>query len=155
MSLTEHQGIAGRLTLRLYSAASGALVEERTAHNDITIHGRQLVARLFNPQNAATPIARISRICVGGGDRAFNAQDNDLAAKIGGTPIRKVEEDTVAGPRRLLRLIGELGEKDCNGELREAGLFTEEEDVMYNRVIFKPINKSAEFKLTLVWEITF
>jgi hypothetical protein len=55
----------------------------------------------------------------------------------------------------MLRLTGELGEDECNGELREAGLFTAKDEVMYNRVTFKPVNKSSEFKLTLVWEITF
>ena len=42
----------------------------------------------------------------------------------------------------------------CNAELREAGLFTED-GVMYNRVTFDTITKSDQFKLTLVWEITF
>jgi hypothetical protein len=38
-------------------------------------------------------------------------------------------------------------------------LFTGERDsktaVMYNRVVFPVISKSADFKLTLIWEILF
>jgi hypothetical protein len=159
MSIREDLGIAGRLTLRLY-AADGRLAEERVAHNDITLKGRELVARLFNAELSATDIPRVSRIVVGGDDHAFNPADTALGARVGSTRVLSpiVEEtvtDTGGRPRKLLRLTGELGEKDCNGELREAGLFTENEELMYNRVTFKPINKSTEFKLTLVWEITF
>lgn len=157
MSLHETLDITGRLTLRLH-APDGRVVDERVAHNDITIHGRGLVARLFNARVEAE-VPRVSRICVGSGDRAFDAQDNALAAPVGCTPITSVEESTVADaggkPRRRLRITGELGEKDCNAELREAGLFTAKDEVMYNRVTFKPINKSPEFQLTLVWDIIF
>ncbi|HET7462024.1 MAG TPA: hypothetical protein VFJ82_12280 [Longimicrobium sp.] len=158
MSIREDLDIAGRLTLRMYGA-DGRLAEERVAHNDITLKGRELVARLFNADLAATDIPRVSRIVVGGDDHAFNPNDKGLGKRVGSTRITSIaEEDVTDGsgkPRKLLRLTGELGEKDSNAELREAGLFTENEELMYNRVTFKPINKSAEFKLTLVWEITF
>lgn len=159
MSIREDLTIAGRLTLRMYSAADGRLAEERVAHNDITLKGRELVARLFNADLAATDIPRVSRIVVGGDDHAFNPADTALGKRVGSTRISSIVEETVTDsggkPRKLLRLTGELREQDSNAELREAGLFTENEELMYNRVTFKPINKSAEFKLTLVWEITF
>lgn len=157
MSLREDLNIAGRLTLRLHTA-DGRVAEERVAHNDITLKGRELVARLFNAQLSATDIPRVSRIVVGSDDHTFNAQDTALGKRVGSTRITTITEETVndgTRPRKLLRLTGELAEKDCNAELREAGLFTDGEELMYNRVVFKPINKSAEFKLTLVWEITF
>jgi hypothetical protein len=158
MSLREDLNIAGRLTLRLHTA-DGRLAEERVAHNDITLKGRELVARLFNAQLSATDIPRVSRIVVGSDDHPFNAQDTALGRRVGSTRITTITEETVTDgtgrPRKLLRLTGELREQDSNAELREAGLFTDGEELMYNRVVFKPINKSAEFKLTLVWEITF
>jgi len=158
MSIREDLNIAGRLTLRMYGA-DGRLAEERVAHNDITLKGRELVARLFNADLAATDIPRVSRIVVGGDDHAFNPADTALGKRVGSTKITSIAEETVTDsggkPRKLLRLTGELREQDSNAELREAGLFTENEELMYNRVTFKPINKSAEFKLTLVWEITF
>jgi hypothetical protein len=96
---------------------------------------------------------------VGSGGGAFDPQQNRLEAKVGCTGISSVEESTVTDaserPRRRLRITGELGEGECNGELREAGLFTAGDEVMYNRVVFKPINKSPEFQLTLVWDIIF
>ncbi len=158
MSLHETLDIAGRLTLRLH-AADGRVACERVAHNEITRRGRELVARLFNAELSNTVIPRVSRICVGGGGAAFKAEQNALAAPVGCTPIDRIEEvaftEPGGRPRTLLRITGELGEKDCNAELREAGLFTADDEVMYNRVVFKPINKSPEFRLTLVWEITF
>lgn len=158
MSIREDLSIAGRLTLRLTDAA-GRVAEERVAHNDITLRGRELVARLFNAQLAATDIPRVSVIGVGSDDHAFNPADTALGRRVGSTRVTSIAEETVTDgtgrPRKLLRLTGELGEKDCNDELREAGLFTDNEELMYNRVTFKPINKSTEFKLTLVWEITF
>lgn len=157
MSLHETLDIAGRLTLRLHTP-DGRVVDERTAHNDITIHGRGLVARLFNGTVEAD-VPRVSRICVGSGDRKFDPRDNALQARVGCTPIDSVEEGEVTDAtnrlRRRLRITGQLGEDECNGELREAGLFTAGDEVMYNRVVFKPINKSPEFQLTLVWDIIF
>ncbi len=162
MSLHETLDIAGRLTLRLH--ADGRVVDERVASNDITIHGRSLVARLFNGTLEAEP-PRVSRMCVGGSGDPFDPQSNALGAPIDCVPITSVEETTVtdaAGkPRRRLRITGELGTAQCNGELREAGLFTPQPrsgaatSVMYNRVTFKPINKTPEFQLTLVWDIIF
>lgn len=163
MSVHETMDIAGRLTLRLL-APDGRVVDERVAHNDITIHGRSLVARLFNA-TVETEVPRVSRMCVGSNGDAFDAQKNALGAVVGCVPIAAVEEATVtdAGskPRRRLRITGELGTGQGNGELREAGLFTAaserdpSQEIMYNRVTFKPINKSPEFQLTLVWDILF
>ena len=158
MSLHESLDIAGRLTLRLRTA-DGRPVREVIAHNDITVHGRRLVAQLFNPRMADTGVPRITRICVGSDGKEFDPQDNALGKRVGWTAIDEVEEleatDTGGRPRRMLRMTGELGEGDGNGELREAGLFTDDEQVMYNRVRFPTITKSPEFRLTLVWEITF
>ena len=63
MSLREDLNIAGRLTLRLHTA-DGRVADERVAHNDITLKGRELVARLFNADLVATDIPRVSRIVV-------------------------------------------------------------------------------------------
>ncbi len=63
-------------------------------------------------------------------------------------------------PRKMLRITGHLAEEECNGALREAGLSTKGEaegvdPILYNRVTFDTITKSDQFRLTLVWEITF
>ena len=156
MRMADDLHIAGRLTLRKY-ALDCRLVEKTTVTNDITTTGRLLVARLFNKEKEGDVIGRVSKIYLGTSKDPFNAGQKALVAKIGETDITKVEQSEVPVsnvPRIMLRLTGELREKDCNDELREAGLFTED-GVMYNRVTFDTITKSDQFKLTLVWEITF
>ena len=115
-------------------------------------------------------IPRVSKIGLGGDGTPTRPGDTGLRKPVGLIDIKEVQEDesTVDGkPRTVLRIVGELGEDDCNESLQEAGLFTgcrrrgggrggaRAAPVMYNRVTFAPITKSKEFKLTLVWEITF
>ncbi|HEU0015548.1 MAG TPA: hypothetical protein VFQ45_17865 [Longimicrobium sp.] len=155
MSLHERQDITGRLTLRLH-APDGRVAREQTASNEITPQGRALVAQLFNRDMAATPIARVSQIGLGRNGEKLKAGGTTLNEPIGMTPVRSIEQvpRQPNETRTVLRLTGELAEKEMNGVLQEAGLFTED-GVMYNRVTFAPISKSEQFKLTLVWEITF
>lgn len=153
----EDLNIAGKLTLRK-TTLDGTLVEEIQAHNDITLAGRNLVARLFNKESAALSISRVSKIGVGRSQNKFDPKATTLGEAVGETPVSRIETSEVVDPsgrlRVLLRLIGELGENDCNDALREAALFTED-NVMYNRVAFDTVTKSKQFKLTLVWEILF
>ncbi|HWK88982.1 MAG TPA: hypothetical protein VNP72_03280 [Longimicrobium sp.] len=152
MSLHESQEISGRLTLRLH-APDGRVAHEQTVSNEITPQGRALVAQLFNKEMAATPIARVSQIGLGRSGEKLKAGATTLVDPLGMTPVRSIEQ-VPREPRTVLRLTGELAEKEMNDALQEAGLFTDD-GVMYNRVTFAPINKSEQFKLTLVWEITF
>jgi hypothetical protein len=157
--MTEELNIAGRLTIKKYTP-DNRLIDEIRVHNDITIDGRELIARLFNKENPGD-IKRVSKIRLGRSQDKFNAQQKNLLdpvtnptdGQVWQTDISKIEQSQVQ-ERIMLRLTGELGENDCNDELREAGLFTAD-DVMYNRVTFHTITKSNQFKLTLVWEITF
>lgn len=157
MPLRDDLHIAGRLTIQTHTL-NGELVAETTAHNDITLAGRNLVARLFNKDVKGGQINRVSQMYLGSSKKAFNPADKALAQKIGQTEIKTIKSsqitDAANKPRMQLQLTGELGEKDCNGELREAGLFTTD-GVMYNRVTFDTITKSNQFRLTLVWEVTF
>ena len=159
MNTREDLNIAGQLTLRK-TTLDGQLVEEITVHNDITIAGRTLVAQLFNKDNAAINTSRVSKIQVGRSKTAFDPTQNAMVDKVGETPIKsitsgEVVSDSSGRSRLLLRLIGELGENDCNDALQEAGLFTDDGKVMYNRVTFDTVTKSKQFKLTLIWEIMF
>jgi len=158
--MTEDLNIAGRLTIKKYTR-DNRLIDEISVHNDITIDGRELIARLFNKDNQDVAIERVSKIRLGRSQDKFKAQQNNLLdpvtnptdGQVWQTDISKIEQSQVE-ERIMLRLTGELGEDDCNDELREAGLFTAD-GVMYNRVTFDTITKSDQFKLTLVWEITF
>ena len=154
---TDDLQIAGQLTIRQYDRAD-RLVAETRARNAITLGGRALVARLFNLNKRGDTIQRVSLIRLGTSQEPFQASQTNLLSPIGSTPIKTIEElQTIDGAnqqRVALRLTGELGEADCNGQLREAALFTED-GVMYNRVTFDTITKSDKFKLTLIWDITF
>lgn len=157
MLTREDLHIAGKLTLRK-ATLDDRLVEEVTANNDITLAGRDLIARLFNKDNKNVQIGRVSKIQVGRSQNAFDPEQPALLDRVGETPVSRIEisevVDATGRPRKMLRLIGELGENDCNDALQEAGLFTED-NVMYNRVTFDTVTKSKQFKLTLVWEIMF
>lgn len=149
--------IQGRLIIRQYGPG-GQLVQEVMAHNDITLAGRHLVSRLFSKENAN--VARVTKMLLGRSDAAFSQDATALADKVGETPVKtpietsEVLDPTTGRKRVMLRLYGELSETDCNDVLKEAALFTDD-NVMYNRVTFGAITKTPQFKLTLVWEITF
>ena len=159
MQMREDLHISGRLTLRK-TTLDGQLVEEVTAHNEITLAGRDLIARLFRNDQQNVKIGRVTKMLVGRSQAPFDAKQTALVDKVAETPITNGTEplgevpDTNGRTRKMLRLIGELGENDANDALREAGLFTED-NVMYNRVTFDTVTKSKQFKLTLVWEILF
>lgn len=157
VGIKEDLDIMGRLTLSKY-APGGPPPEEVRVKNSITLAGRTLVSRLFNNLNSGTVIQRVSTIRVGGGGDAFDAAQTALTQPVASIPIRSIEQlehkDAAGGQRVMLRLTGELTEAEGNGELHEAGLFTEE-GVMYNRVTFDTISKSIQFRLKLVWEIIF
>ena len=157
MNTREINYICGQLTLQQWTS-EGQLVKAHTVHNSIALEGRRLVARLFNKDAAAGDIQRVSKIGLGSSQDPFKPDQTGLISKVGETPIAKVDQvqvtDANGTPRIALRLTGELGKDEVNHPLREAGLFTED-GVMYNRVTFDTITKSNQFKLTLVWEITF
>ena len=77
-------------------------------------------------------------------------------------PINTVDltqdlEPTASGKMKA-RVSAELdfAQGNDDGPLTEAGLFNADPGgVMYNRVVFPPVNKTVDFKLTFVWEIEF
>jgi hypothetical protein len=151
--------ITGHLTATLHQS-SGEIVDIRRVNNSITTEGRQLVRRLYNGDlNLTDPVAKVTQMRVGTDSTAFDASQTGLLSSLGDpieieeyTDLEHTDEDGT--PRKQLLLTATLDEDECNGELHEAGLFTAD-DVMYNRVTFATITKSDQFKLTLVWKITF
>jgi hypothetical protein len=72
----------------------------------------------------------------------------------------EVTESSPGGPvkriRASLQTIFDFNEANGAEPLREAGIFTAAAGgVMYNRVVFDPVTKSNNFKLTLIWDIVF
>jgi hypothetical protein len=114
------------------------------------------VAQLFSKDFKDT-IKPVSQIAIGGNDKAVSDDDQKLDQEIFRKEINPIKDsDLVVLPDKRIKLTitADLQAEEGNGELKEAALFNEDE-VMYNRVIFKPINKTPDFTLTLIWEITF
>lgn len=157
MKINEAFDMKGRLTLRLYDR-NGELVREMAANNDIVLTGRDLVAKLF----ANVPIDPISHIAVGTGATAVDpAADQKLQSELFRkeiTPIDPAKDITPVENKMRVIVSTELDFAEGNGALTEAAMFNGVDpgtSVMYNRVVFPPVNKTADFKLTLVWEILF
>lgn len=156
MRLNDFIDMKGRLRIRMEDRA-GKVAFEMEADNDIVLTGRDLVARLFINE----AIDPISHLAVGTGNAAVNPEsdeklDNELFRKEI-MPIDPTEHltDTEDGKKKVF-VSAELDFVEGNGALTEAGLFNSDTDgVMYNRVVFAPVNKTEDFKLVLVWEIVF
>ncbi len=156
MAIQDTMDIKGSLTIQKRDL-NNQLVEEIRANNTIVTSGRRLVAQLFSQEFKDT-IKPVSQIAIGGNDKAVSDDDLQLAQEIFRKKINPIKDsDLVLLPdskRIKLTITADLQAGEGNGELKEAALFNEDK-VMYNRVIFKPINKTPDFTLTLIWEITF
>lgn len=156
MAIQDTMDIKGSLTIQKRDL-NNQLVEEIHANNTIVTSGRRLVAQLFSKDFKDT-IKPVSQIAIGGNDKAVSDDDLQLAQEIFRKKINPIKDsDLVLLPdskRIKLTITADLQAEEGNGELKEAALFNEDK-VMYNRVIFKPINKTKDFILTLIWEITF
>jgi len=156
MQLTETLDLKGRLTLQKRNA-NGELVEEIAANNSIVLSGRDLVAKLFIHET----IAPVSHVAVGTGTAAVDpAANTQLAAEIFRKPIKPIDPTlhlgTTPDNKKKVTITADLDFLEALGALTEAGLFNAASaGVMYNRVVFPAINKTDNFKLTLIWEIIF
>lgn len=156
MAIQDTMDIKGSLTIQKRDL-NNQLVEEIHANNTIVTSGRRLVAQLFS-KDFKEAIKPVSQIAIGGNDKAVSDDDVQLAQQIFSKKINTIKDsDLVLLPdskRIKLTITADLQAGEGNGELKEAALFNAD-GVMYNRVIFKPINKTPDFTLTLIWEIFF
>ena len=164
MNLLEALNIQGQLTLQKRNA-DDRIIEVIQAQNSIVLTGRELVAKLFIKETKDT-INPVSHVAVGMGTAAVNPQDRKLATELFRKPINPIDVgrdlqsiDYQGSTRKKVMITADLDLQEAIGGLTEAALFTGDEKdanvVMYNRVVFPVINKSADFKLTLIWEILF
>lgn len=158
MFINESNDLKGRLHFRLEDR-DGRVVEAFSANNSIVFAGRDLVAKRFVGQ-AMEPVKTLA---VGIDSTAVMGDNAGLGKEIFRKKLREFDaaSDLSATPEGRVKLLvsTELDFAEGNGPLTEAGLFNSETDdptsVMYNRVTFPAVNKTADFKLTLVWEILF
>lgn len=155
MKLQDALDMRGRLTVQKRDAES-KIIETIQANNSIVLSGRDLVAKLFISQ----PIAPISHVSVGKGSAVVTAADVALESEVFRKAINPIDPSqhvtTTGADKRKVMITAELDFAEANDALTEAGLFNAASGgVMYNRVVFPPINKTPDFKLTLIWEIIF
>ncbi|MES0488427.1 MAG: hypothetical protein ABUK01_00440 [Leptospirales bacterium] len=157
MKSTEILNMQGALTLELFDRKNQP-VQKTKQGNHIVLSGRDLVMKLFINEQ----IDPISHIAVGTGSGAVTGTDvkleKEFFRKAFDTIDPSVHLSTTDDNRRKVILTTELDYAESNGPLTEAGIFTNAGanlGTMYNRVVFPPINKTLDFKLTLIWEILF
>ncbi|MBK8021893.1 MAG: hypothetical protein IPK19_10840 [Chloroflexi bacterium] len=155
MKLQDALDLRGRLTVQIMDGQN-AVIESIRVNNSIVLTGRDLVAKLFVKQ----PIDPVSHVAVGTGTTAVDPKDEALQSEIFRKAVNPVDPSlhitTTGEGKRKVTLTAELDFADANAALTEAALFNADTGgVMYNRVVFPPINKTADFKLTLIWEIIF
>src|SRR6187401_793278 len=157
MKIHEALDMKGRLTIRIHDR-QGAMVREMAADNDIVMTGRDLVAKLFSK----VTIDPISHIAVGKGTTAVDpAKDSKLESELfrkAITPIDPAKDIKPIDKKVRVVVSTELDFAEGNGAITEAAMFNganAASSIMCNRVVFPPVNKTSDFKLTLVWEILF
>jgi hypothetical protein len=155
MNLQDALDPRGRLTVQKTNARH-TLIQTIHVHNSIVLSGRDLIAKLF-VNEAITPV---SHVAVGTGSTAVQVSDDKLANEVFRKPINPIDPSqhiiTTSANKRQVTITAELDFAEANAALTEAGLFNAAANgVMYNRVVFPPINKTTDFKLTLIWEILF
>lgn len=144
----------------------GAVVGERHAHNTVMESGARLVAGLFS--GAGTPITHMGVGTSGATPDDVsvtalrNEADGDIPALAGDTAAAIPPEaftSRLVAERRVVqvRVRATLPATAAVGTIREAGLLarSDEEAVLYNRVVFAPIVKEGDHELTLFWEVDF
>jgi len=176
MFLSHVHPMKGRLHIQQFDRA-GRLINAMEADNAIVYTGRELVAKLFAQVDNIKPI---SHIAIGTDDTPVDpGKDTALDRQVFRKALRPFEQkdmteiavdvtDLEGKQQRqrssIIRLSADLDFDEPNVadngnrpyNLKEAGLFNDAEGgVMYNRVVFPSISKTADFKLTLVWEIIF
>lgn len=142
----------------------GALLLTRAAHNTVLRTGGQLIADLFSGRGGP-----ITHMAVGtSGDDPTSVSvaalgNDDRTGRITGDAVAAVPPEAFAvtldeGRNRVLvKVRATLPNAAGVGTLREAALASRrgEAYVLYNRVVFAPIDKGGDHDLTLFWEIEF
>ncbi len=143
----------------------GTVVAERREHNTVMATGARLIADLF--AGTGSPITHMG---VGTNDdapedvgvTALTNGSGDDTALVGSTTTTIAASAftaTLVEERRVVqvRVRATLPNDAAVGRIREAGLLAQGEGdpVLYNRVVFAPVDKGDDHELTLFWEVEF
>lgn len=161
MKATAELAMQGHLRL-IRRDAQGEETPILTATNQVVLSGRDLIARMF----LLGELKPIDHMAVGTGDRTVTAEDTELAASVATVALKPINivhdlreiskgDGADKQKRKQVVLQAELGVDAANEmDLTEAALFNAD-GIMYNRVVFEPVPKTADFTITFIWEIIF
>jgi len=156
MKTTEKQGIQGCVAIVLHDE-TGGVVFERRFENSITDLGRNLVALYFAGE--AVPSKDLV-IEVGSGlpegaaaDATPDADAQVMANVLDEASATITVSENKAEVSATLDAVG----GEAVQALREAGIRIPvgEGTLLYNRVVFPVIHKSANMSMTLTWDVEF
>ncbi len=106
MTLSENHDLKGKLTI-LKIDSNNQILAEATAHNDITLSGRKLVAQLFGDKG----VKPVDSILLGTGTKEFDAKDKALAEPIDHSGIKIEKTDITEESERIKLNLVELYKK--------------------------------------------
>jgi len=145
----------GRLTLTIHTP-DGRLVDRREARNLVVKGGAQLIAGLFSGK-LSTPIDRV-RVGFGKASAAVASDRLDAPQPHPENLQAPLTKDNftvdVTGETAVsVRVSAPFTPTADVAGVTEAGLFAGE--VLYNQVVFEPINLSTGHVITFFWQIDF
>ncbi len=139
--------LGDNVTIEVREAATGRLLSRQTAHNLLTLAGRNLIRDAL--RGAGGPYA-ITHVAVGTGTTTPTFGDVALQAEVYRAAATKVVVDS---GKLTIHLY--LPSTAANGfSLAEAGLFTAASGgTLVARVTFGAITKTSQITVTLVWDL--
>lgn len=141
-------GIKLRSNVTIVAGERGKEPRVVRVHNLVTIVGRNLLRDLISG-DSSSPITHMG---IGSGETPPDAADTTLESPVDRNAITLPHSDAEGS----VTFTVYWGAGDGTGTISEAGLFTAPAaGMMYARVTFTPVVKSALMYLRIIWECVF
>lgn len=153
--MREYHALAGILTITLRDEA-GRVVDECRADNLITNAGRALLGQLLT--GGVQLDASKLFIAIGTGNAPAKVEDTALAARVGAETAKATQPVADGAQMKVTVSATYEGAKVTGTQaVCEAGIELEgpKGRILYNRVVFPPINRTTTLDMTLSWEVLF
>jgi hypothetical protein len=162
ITMKETHALAGCLLIEAYDS-SGLRVLQRRHPNLITNQGRILVAQLFS---GVVQGISAKAIAIGVGTKDADASNTQLGQKVDQANASLLDGGASgqAGPQTssltLTAHFDPLPQAGASSQaITEAGILLTPQGnnapILYNRVVFAPITRTAQLSLDLSWEVSF
>ncbi|HND32600.1 MAG TPA: hypothetical protein PLA94_21540 [Myxococcota bacterium] len=155
MSFSENVGVTGRVVIEVRDR-DGTLIEVQRVKNLVTLEGRRLLGRCLAGETGLTGQLHMA---VGTGFSSPALRNERLEAEVTrvvthpATVTQENDRVVLHVNATFPRLTGSARE-----ELREAGIVILQPDnreVLFNRVVFPVVTRSADLEISLSWEVLF